>query len=1003
MKRRDFIYHSAAGTAFFTLGGFSAFSKEKVKKTPQFAYQSERKIPIIYHVDVIVVGGSTAGIAAAVNAAQNGAQVFLAAQEPYLGEDICGTYRIWREDINYSTSLEEQLFGEGLPTPMHIKHTLDQQLIDNKVNYLYSSYVTDLITDEKGNPAGVVISNRSGRQAIIGKVIIDTTPRAMVARMTNARFSNYPSGKHFFKFTVVGNHPKEIEGGSYKIQPVPVKIKDRTYQAIEYSVPVEMKDNSWASFAEAEQLIRDLTWDANQVEKSDLLFQIPPDRVNGQKCWNSHEVDSKIINLHLFQPRKTDRIFVLSGCADLSDGAAETLLQPGALIAIGERIGNQAAIIASQLDFTESPIIKSRNIAADTSGDVGELLQGLRPSLNQGHLLSEATTLPVLGTYDVVVMGGGTAGAPAEIGAARNGASTLILEYLHDLGGIGTQGLIGRYWAGYRKGFTNEVDEGVKRIGGDNPRKKERLDEWVFDWKTEWYRSEIRKAGGEIWFGVLGYGAYIENSRVKGVVVATPNGKGIVLANTVIDSTGSADIAIAAGAKYSYTDAVNIAVQGAGLPPQNPEDFYNNTDWTFTNDTDMLDVWRTFIVGKNKFKDQYDIGKLPQTRERRRMVGDFIIGVLDIYNHRTYPDTISIHESSFDTHGFTIDPYFSLKPPADSGVDVLAYVPFRALLPKGLDGIVVTGLGASAHRDAMPVIRMQSCLQNQGFAVGMAAAMATDKKQQIRYIDIKKLQQRLVKIGSLTSEVLTHQDNYPPTDQQIRKAAQTVVNNLVGLEILLWDPDRGIPAMSNRYLMCPNPNFKLVYARILGMLGHTDGYPELHQAVLELESWDEGWDFRGMGQFGRSMSSIDTLIIALGNCKKVESIPAITSMAIKLTPESHFSHYRAVALALETIADEKGAKMLYELLQLPGMTGHAMTNIHEAIQKSPPSRTDTSTRNNSLRELIMARALYKCGDHKGLGNQILMEYSKDLRGHYFRHANGILQTIEKTSKPKIEM
>ena len=132
---------------------------------------------------------------------------------------------------------------------------------------------------------------------------------------------------------------------------------------------------------------------------------------------------------------------------------------------------------------------------------------------------------------------------------------------------------------------------------------------------------KYEKTGGEIWFGVLGCGAYVENGRVKGVVVATPLGKGVVLAHTVIDSTGSADIAIAAGASYVYTDAETLAVQGTGLPFKNPNDFYNNTDWTFTNDSDMLDVWRTFIVGKEKFKDQYDIGKLVQTRERRRMVG----------------------------------------------------------------------------------------------------------------------------------------------------------------------------------------------------------------------------------------------------------------------------------------------------------------------------------------------------------------------------------------------
>ena len=93
-------------------------------------------------------------------------------------------------------------------------------------------------------------------------------------------------------------------------------------------------------------------------------------------------------------------------------------------------------------------------------------------------------------------------------------------------------------------------------------------------------RQECRKAGAEIWFDAIVCGAVVENKTVKGVVVSTPYGKGIILANTVIDSTGSADVAIAAGAEYKYTDD-NIAVQGAGLPGINPGQNYVNTDWNF--------------------------------------------------------------------------------------------------------------------------------------------------------------------------------------------------------------------------------------------------------------------------------------------------------------------------------------------------------------------------------------------------------------------------------------
>ncbi|MDR1723252.1 MAG: FAD-dependent oxidoreductase [Tannerella sp.] len=988
LTRRDFIKTGATGAALLSLGG--SLEGWTFPKTQEYVRQSKRSLPVIFDVDVVVVGGSTAGVAAAAKAAETGANVLLLSAEPYLGEDICSTFRLRREEGQQSFHpLEEKLFEtDGYVTPMHIKKTLDETLLQNKVMFLYSSIVTDILVDGKEDIAGVVMVNRSGRQAVKAKTVIDATPYGTVAHLTGATFKKRAANTRFQWITVGNNN---VEGA--RCMPEKLTIDDKQYP-VWLSEKTYEWGNDMVSYSRIEQDFRDSTWDAAQVESSERPDFVHPEYVVGLRTVNRYDTPDKI-DIEAFMPRKTDYLYLVSGLAALSDDVAERYNQPGALIAVGSRIGEEAAKQAGSRRLSGSIAVKSLRAGKSANGDVREQLDGIRYWLNMETVNATESALPVLGVYDVVVVGGGTAGAPVGIGAARKGAKTLVLEYLHDLGGMMTAGLIGRYFWGYREGFSNEVDAGVRAIGGDNSRQKKNDAEWNFDWKTEWFRREIRKAGGEIWYGVLGCGAFVDGNTVKGVVVATPFGRGVVMAHTVVDSTGSADIAVVAGSGYSYTDGTTVAVQGAGMPPRKPDDFYNNTDWTFIDDTDAIDVWRTFVQAKKKYADRFDLGKIPQTRERRRIVGDFTVQVLDVYNRRTYPDVISIHYSSFDTHGFTEHPFFSMKPPAHSGMGVTAYVPFRALLPKSLEGIIVTGLGASADRDAMPVIRMQPCLQNQGYAVGIAAAKAKRDGQLIRHIDLRPVQEELVQIGSLTPEMLDAKDSFPPSDEQLEQAANAVVNELEGLEILLWQPERSMPLLEKRYLSAVKEEDKLVYARILGFMKNPIGWQTLKKALDEVNEWDEGWNFRGMGQFGRSMSELDGLIIALGYCKKEEALPSIIRLAAKLNPESEFSHFRAVSVASENIGSNAAADVLYRLLQMPGMQGHSMTTIDKALEMVVPNQTDVSTRNNSLKEIFLSRALFKVGDKNGLGLKIMEEYADDLRGHYYRHANGVLRDSRK--------
>jgi glycine/D-amino acid oxidase-like deaminating enzyme len=432
--------------------------------------ESARDIPVVYDVDVVVVGGTSGGVAAAAEAAQKGARVFLAAARPYLGEDLCGTYRLWlRTDEEPTSPLAKKIFAESPATPMQVKRALDEALLEAGVQFLFGCYATDVLREASGEVAGIVIANRSGRQAVRAKVIIDATPRANVARMAGAAFEPYPAGLQSFKRIVVGGDVRNGEDIQAQKMPTPIPVKDGpTRQAIEYTLKILMSDGSFASFARAEQIARDKTWHPGQVDASEMLFQVPPDAMKGKKSLRGLWPGAEKVNLDAFRPMSAKRLFVLGGCADISRSAAARLLRPLELMKVGSRIGAAAALEAKAMARPRNVRLCGEPVTPVASGDIRENLSGLRPFQTEPVTVpADERAVPVLGEVDVVVVGGGTGGAPTGISAARQGAKTVVVEYLHGLGGVGTLGLISKYYYGYIKGFTKEIDEGVISLAVD--------------------------------------------------------------------------------------------------------------------------------------------------------------------------------------------------------------------------------------------------------------------------------------------------------------------------------------------------------------------------------------------------------------------------------------------------------------------------------------------------------------------------------------------------------
>jgi len=1138
MAARDFV---ACGAALLWCALPAAVGAAPVVR------ESAREIPVAYQVDVVVVGGGTGAVAAAVKAAESGANVFLAAPYPYLGDDMTATLRLWLEagevptgplaerifadqpasgadpnrlpfsyeadvpssdphrdtkpprrltdgrwqsaaqesvqydaDVNVTADLgkpqaiakvrvmaylradsspggsgfdvqgvtllasqdkqswkqvavlersepdgqsivfsapvaeksrylkfsikkpaevQRMLLGEieiagpapakpaspralfPPPRPMHVKKSLDDALLKANVPFLYSCYATDVLRDGAGNPCGIVMANRAGRQAVVAKTIIDATERGWVARMAGAKFRPYPTGLRKLQRVVIGGQPRTGEHLQARtiappfIGPFPNQAKTSTgeFAIINYTLEVGIAEDGVAAWAAAEQQARSMTYHPEQQFTADRLFEVPPDPLVARQPAEGDWPGAEKVPLGAFQPERVARLYLVGGSADVPRPWAEKLLRPLALIDLGSRIGKAAAEEAKSLPEPSGVKLAGESPASPVAGEVHEMLLGIRPTQKYPTIPQGGRELPVLGSYDVVVIGGGTGGAPAGIAAARQGAKTLVVEYLHGLGGVGTMGAISSYYWGNRVGFSATV-------GGGNS--------WIMEQKAEWWRSQLLQAGAEIWFDAIGCGALVEKGRVVGAVVATPRGRGVVLAKVVIDATGNADVAAAAGAKTQYTDASEFGMQGTGLPGLRLGDKYNNTDFTITDETDMVDVWHVLVYAKNKYPEAFDQGKLIDTRERRRIVGDLTITLLDEVNERTYPDSVVRARSDFDSHGYTVDPYTWVEHPDRKGFYV--YIPYRAMLPAGLEGVLVTGLGISAHRDAVPMIRMQADIQNGGYAAGVAAAAAARYDLPLRKVDLRAVQAHLVDVGNLPKSVLADKDSYPLPAEKIAEAVKQLPGGK-GAAVVFAEPARALPLLKTAYAEAGDQD-KLAYARVLAALGDATGLETLLADVRREDRWDRGWNYRGMGQYGNAFSPLDVSIIVLGRSGDRRALAVILEKLKLLSAESEFSHHRAVGLALELLGDPAAAKPLAGLLARPGMSGHAHTTIDMALKRESPGGVNAvDSRRQSLRELVLARALYRCGDHDGIGKKTLEAYARDLRGHLARHAQAVLE------------
>ncbi len=186
--------------------------------------EPKKEIPVAEEVDVIVAGGGIAGVAAAVAAARSRAEVLLIERNGFLGGVAAAGLmasignRFFADNgklVVRGIALEmvERLVDKGgtsakwksplvpkIPfDPEILKLILIEMMEEADAKIYFHTVVSDIIMSE-GRLEGLIVESKSGREAILGKTVVDATGDADVASKTGAPFNYEPPGSASLEF-----------------------------------------------------------------------------------------------------------------------------------------------------------------------------------------------------------------------------------------------------------------------------------------------------------------------------------------------------------------------------------------------------------------------------------------------------------------------------------------------------------------------------------------------------------------------------------------------------------------------------------------------------------------------------------------------------------------------------------------------------------------------------------------------------------------------------------
>lgn len=965
-----------------------------------------RTLPVLREVEVAVIGGSLAGVAAALRLQQAGYRNMVIEPRTYLGREIAATLRPWITlpaggDL-WPSLLEglgiEQTAG-AIPLPMDaLKLALEDLLLAHDIGLLYASLPVALQQGAEGIE-GVVVGNKSGRQVIAASTVLDATETALVARLAGGHFETLPHSARYSR-TLEFDRVGPLEASTVPIPPQlgvagncvtihPGYHGDQhVFVSFELDLPAEVGP---AGYMRREIQARDTSMSLAAF----LIAQVPAfgEAVLG---FASFELSGPQTG-RLKGPGDDPYIGPLPGLWCLNEAARvidpSTFRDPVRAAEMGEEV---AATIATRV--ASGGVAEARPAAKEPVGtssfEVRELEspQAGRPYV---RVSVPEMAIPILREADVLVVGGGASGAVAAATAAHEGVSAVLLEMNPGLGGTGTIGGVHSYWYGRHVAFS----AGVGALADEVHRTlRHTKATWNIEAKMYALLREAMGAGVEVFWEAIAHGTVLEGNRVRGVVAATRWGPVAVLAEVVIDATGDGDLAAFAGTEFVYGSGRDHSTMWYSLAQFTTPGRTRNNFTSGVQISNVVDYTRAILAGRRRGSEVHDHGVYLAPRESRHILAEVVLTHTDQLVMRHWPDVVNIHYSNHDVKGPSTSPWvrMGLIPP-----NLEIEIPYRALIPRGLEGLIIAGKAISATHDALPAIRMQADMENLGGVAALAAVQSVREGVRPRAIEVPALQRRLVDTGLLTEGHLAGPTDPPvSSDDDVRALVEAldgarplyaysdmemgeIFTGRIPLVDICTAGDRIVPYLAAALIGAEGLR-RIHLAQALAFYGSAAAVPVLIDEINvclqgeKLPVRDNQIRHANYPPDQGAMPDVVYLLYSLGMAGDARALPvfarvvdliAATEEDVRDRRSGTFYYVEAVCWGMERLADPAAIPILRTLHAVPSLRDQAS---HTGFQ------ADYFQEREAFLEVCIARAQAGCGDDEGL--RTLIAYLDDARG-----------------------